>query len=574
MSYMTEYQRWLSRPDLDPLLREELEAMKNDEKAIENAFFAPLSFGTAGLRGVMGAGINRMNRYTVAQATAGLAAYVNSFGKEAAEKGCAIAYDSRNNSTFFAEIASRVLAEEGIRVYLFDELRPTPELSFIIRKNGYQAGINITASHNPKEYNGYKVYGDDGAQLSTAAAAAVSERIRGIDLFAVKLADFEEAKKDGRITLLGKDADEAFYKAILDTVIDPDAVRKAEDFAIIFTPFHGAGYREVPEILHRIGLKNLTTVKEQMVLDGNFPTVKSPNPENKEGFAIAIDMAKKANVDLLVGTDPDADRLGAVVRTSDGGYESLSGNQMGVLLLDYIIKSRRERGTLSDRAVAITSCVSTRMAEAVAKANGVELDYCFTGFRFIAERMNRHLAEGKQFLLGFEESCGYLMGDYARDKDAVGAAAMVTEMAAYYHLRGKTLYDVLAECYETYGYFTEETMNLVMPGVDGLEKMRTLMKTLRETPPSEIAGFRTLKVSDYLTGAITGDGGDGKEEKLPAHLTGSDVLGFTLEGGAEVLVRPSGTEPKVKVYVMTRASSREEAERIKKTLTEACKGWA
>ena len=571
MSYMDEYQKWLSNPALDPALKSELEAMKGNEKAIEDAFFAPLSFGTAGLRGVMGAGINRMNRYTVAQATKGLSRYILSFGKEAAERGCAIAYDSRNNSPLFAEIVARVLAHDGVRVFLFDELRPTPELSFIIRRNGYIAGVNVTASHNPKEYNGYKVYWEDGAQLSDEIAAAVSEKIRETGLFDVELADFGEAKKQGLITILGKDTDEAFYEAILKTAINPDVIwEAAPGFKVIYTPFHGAGYREVPEILGRLGQASFYPVKEQMVIDGNFPTVKSPNPENKEGFAIAIAMAKEMDVDLIVGTDPDADRLGAVVRNAEGDYVSLTGNQIGVLLLDYIIRGRRENGTLSDKAVMITSCVSTRMAEAVAKANGVEADYCFTGFRFIAERMNKAAAEGKQFLLGFEESCGYLMGDYARDKDAVGAAAIVIEMAAYYHLRGKTLYDVMTECYAKYGYYSETTMNLVMPGVDGLEKIRGLMKSLREDPPAEIAGRAVTAVSDHLAGIRRNGNGS---EALPAHLTGSNVLGFTLADGAEVLVRPSGTEPKVKVYVLTRGKSAEEAEAARNELSEACKGW-
>ncbi|MBR5742786.1 MAG: phospho-sugar mutase [Clostridia bacterium] len=571
MAYMDEYKKWLSRSDLDPDMRRELEAIEGDDKAIEDAFFAPLSFGTAGLRGVMGGGINRMNLYTVAQATKGLSRYILSFGGEAAERGCAIAYDSRNNSPYFAEIAARVLARDGVRVYLFDELRPTPELSFIIRKNRYIAGVNNPASHNPKEYNGYKVYWEDGAQLSNKVADEVSALIGETDLFGVELMDMEEAKKAGLVTILGSGEDELYYRAILKTAINPDAIREAAPgFKVIYTPFHGAGYREVPEILKRLGQVSLYPVKEQMVVDGNFPTVKSPNPENKEGFAIAIEMAKTMDVDLIVGTDPDADRLGAVVRNAEGEYVSLSGNQMGVLLLDYIIKSRREKGTLSDRAVAITSCVSTRMTEAVARAGGVEMDYCFTGFRFIAERMNRARSEGKQFLLGFEESCGYLLGDYARDKDAVGAAAMVVEMAAYYHLRGKTLYDVMTECYEKYGYYSEETMNLVMPGVDGLQKIRALMKTLRETPPDKIAGRAVRTVSDYLKGTKKGSGG---EEELPAHLTGSNVLGFALEDGSEVLVRPSGTEPKVKVYLLTRGENMREAEAARGELAEACRGW-
>ena len=567
MAYKDEYRKWLDNPSLDPATRRELEAMKDDEKAIESAFFAPLSFGTAGLRGIMGAGLYRMNTYTVARATKGLADYIVESGREAMEKGCAVCYDSRNNSPEFAKISACVLAAAGIKVFLFDELRPTPELSFAIRRYGYQAGINITASHNPKEYNGYKVYWEDGAQIPPPVADKVSAYIEATDIFGVPLADFEDAKRSGLITMIGAEVDEAFYAEVLSHAINPDAVKAAADhFKVVYTPFHGTGYREVPEVLRRLGLKNILCVPEQMVIDGNFPTVASPNPENKEGFTIAIGIAKENDVDLIIGTDPDADRVGTVVRNSNGEYVTLSGNQMGVLLLDYVIRCRKEMGTLADKAFAVTSIVSTRMAEAVAKANDVTMDYCFTGFKFIADRMNRYLADGWQYLLGFEESYGYLLGDYARDKDAVGASAMIAEMAAYYHLRGKTLYDVMQECYAKYGYYAEQTMNLVMPGLDGLAKMAALMKSLRETPPAAIAGLPVLATADHLTGIKKTAAG---EEPLPEHLRDSNVIAFTLEGGAELIVRPSGTEPKIKVYVMVHADTLEEADTLKAKLAEA-----
>ncbi|MBQ6990255.1 MAG: phospho-sugar mutase [Clostridia bacterium] len=573
MTVFEKYQQWLNYAGLDEASRAELLAMEGDEKAIKDAFYAPLSFGTAGLRGIMGAGLNRMNIYTVAWATKGLALYIAENGKEACEKGCAIAYDSRNNSPLFARISAEVLAAEGIKVYLFDELRPTPELSFAIRRNGYFAGINITASHNPKEYNGYKVYGADGAQLSPAAASKVSAYIDSLDIFNdVKRADYDEAIASGMITILDKGEDEYFLNQILSCAINPDAVKKAaDDFKVIYTPLHGSGYRLVPEVLRRMGLKHILCVEEQMVIDGNFPTVASPNPENREGFTIAIEMAKQNDVDLIIGTDPDADRAGTAVRNREGEYVTLTGNQMGVLLLEYIIHCRKELGTLAPKALAITSNVSTRMTEAVAKENGVVMDYCFTGFRFIADRMNRYIADGYQFLLGFEESYGYLMGDYARDKDAVGAAAMIAEMAAYYHLQGKTLYDVMMECYEKYGYYSELTMNLVMPGLDGLEKMQKLMKMLHEDPPKSFAGFGVVSVANHLTGKKkTGD----LVEDLPEHLIGSNVIAFTLDNGAELIIRPSGTEPKIKVYIMVKVDSMEKAEEIKASLSSAVKALA
>ena len=569
MAYKDEYLKWLDNPSLDAEMKAELEAMKDDEKAIESAFFASLSFGTAGLRGVMGAGLYRMNKYTVARASKGLADFITESGKEAMEKGCAICCDSRNNSPEFAKITACVLAAAGIKVYLFDELRPTPELSYAIRHYGYQAGVNITASHNPKEYNGYKVYWDDGAQISPVIADKVSSYIEATDIFNVPTVDFEEAQKSGMITMLGKEVDEDFFAKILSHSINPGAVKAAADaFKVVYTPLHGAGYREVPEVLRRLGLKHILCVKEQMVTDGDFPTVASPNPENKEALTMAIAMAKENDIDLVIGTDPDADRVGTAVRNSSGEYVTLTGNQMGVLLLDYIIRCRREMGTLSDKAFAVTTIVSTRMAEAVAKANGVTMTYAFTGFKFLAERINTFTADGYQYLLGFEESYGYLPGNYARDKDAVGTSALIAEMAAYYHLQGKTLYDVMQECYAKYGCFGDLTLNLVMPGLDGLAKMARIMKSLRETPPAEIASFPVVAVADHLIGVKKTAAG---EETLPEHLTKSNVLAFTLEGGAELIVRPSGTEPKIKVYVKACTDSEEKARALTETLADAFK---
>lgn len=570
MSYKDVFDRWYFFPELDPVLKKELESIKGDEKAIENAFYAPLSFGTAGLRGIMGAGINRMNIYTVAQATQGLAAYINSHGTDAAARGCAIAYDCRNMSTEFAEISARVLAANGIKVLLFDSLRPTPELSFAVRQYNCIAGINITASHNPKEYNGYKVYWEDGAQISPAAAETISGFINSTDPFGgVSYTDFDNAVAAGTVKIIGSETDELFYGHILSDAINPGVASACGDsFKIVYTPFHGAGYKAVPEILSRLGFKSVFCVPEQMVIDGNFPTVKSPNPENKEGFTLAAALAEKTGADLIIGTDPDADRVGIIAKNSAGEYVILTGNQTGALLLHYIITSRRENGSLSPKAAAITTVVSSRMPQAICEKNGIRLDLCFTGFKFIAERMNLLLSDGYQFLLGFEESYGYLLGTHARDKDSIGASAMIAEMTAYYHLKGKTLADVLSECYNLYGYYSELTINLVMPGIDGLEKMKTLMKRLRSDPPKTFGSFRTEAFTDYSTGK-TLEFSSGIISETPAHLRDSDVLAFDIEGGAALMIRPSGTEPKIKVYLLAKAGSREAADDMIKELSDA-----
>ena len=551
MDYRAEYEKWLSADCLSESERDELISIKDNEAEIEDRFYTPLKFGTAGLRGVLGMGLNRMNIYTVRQATQGLAGLICGMGKKTMKRGVAVCMDCRINSDLFAREAARVLAGNGINVYLFESLRPTPELSFAVRSIECIAGINITASHNPKEYNGYKAYWEDGAQLPPKEADVVLAEIEKTDIFTgARLADFDKAVKKGLITIIGEEVDEAFLVHARDCAINEDAPKAVgNDFKIVYTPFHGTGYKLVPEILSRIGLKNVISVPEQSTPDGMFPTVKSPNPENREGFALAIELAKRENVDLIIGTDPDADRVGVVVRNSEGEYVTITGNQMGVLLLDYIIGAKKRAGKLSDKSYAIKTIVTTEMARRVCEENGVTLFETFTGFKFIAEKIEKEGSDG--FLMGYEESYGYLIGDFCRDKDAVTASMMIAEMASFYKTQGKTLYDALCALYEKYGAYSERTVNVVMPGSSGLAKMRALMEELRNNPPAEIAGTGVTEVRDYLAGKTK----DGRE--LP--LSGSDVLYFVLEDSTKFIIRPSGTEPKIKVYVLAEGNDLEES---------------
>lgn len=572
MSYLAEYQKWCASDVLSEEERAELLAIKDDEKEIESRFFAPLAFGTAGLRGVLGMGINRMNVYTVRQATQGIADMIAKQGKAAMKRGVAVCMDCRIMSDVFAREAACVLAGNGIQVYLFESLRPTPELSFAIRSLECIAGINITASHNPKEYNGYKVYWEDGAQLPPVHADVAAQAILETDIFTgAKHMDFDTAVKKEKIILMGEEVDEAFLHHVLGESIRPDLVAQAaDDLKIVYTPFHGTGHQLVPEALRRLGLKHILCVPEQMVIDGAFPTVKSPNPENPEGFALAIELAKREGSSLIIGTDPDADRVGIVVRNRAGDYVTMSGNQVGVLLLDYIIQARREAGTMPEKPAALKTIVTTEMVRAVCEKNGVALFETFTGFKFLAEQIKEFEDQGTyRYLLAYEESYGYLVGDFCRDKDAVTASMLIAEMAAYYHTKGMTLYEAMESLYETYGYYGEHTENLVMPGVDGLKKMQELMAGLRSDPPAEIAGKRVVAVRDYLSGEL-------KKTENPSiqklGMSGSNVLYFELEDGTSFIIRPSGTEPKVKVYVLLKAASREEIAPRMKDYIAAAKG--
>ena len=558
-NYKEEYQRWLDSPALSETEWEELNSIADDEKEIESRFFAPLEFGTAGLRGTMKLGLHQMNVHVIRHATQAFANVIKAEGEQAMAKGIVICFDCRNNSELFAHEAAGVMAANGIHVRILDALRPTPELSFAVRYYGTTAGLNITASHNPKEYNGYKVYWSDGAQLPPQHAAAIAEQMEKIDIFNDFLTcDFDGAVAAGKIELIGAETDEAYLEQVLGQAINKAVVKKvAPEFKIVYTPFHGAGYRLVPEALRRLGITELYPVPEQMIIDGDFPTVESPNPENPEGFYLAVDLAKKIDSDLIIGTDPDSDRIGVMVRSGDE-YISITGNQLGVLLLDYVIAARKAAGTLPENAGALKSIVTTDMAKTVAETNGVHFEDTFTGFKFMAERVAEWEKTGTyKYIFAYEESYGYMMGDYVRDKDAVTASMMVAEMAAFYHDKGMSLSQAMESLYEKYGRYAEKTLNLVMPGLDGIVKMKKLMEELRGTPPKQIAGTEVFRLRDYSDGSI----------RVPelgimgqTPIKGSNVLYFELSDGTSFIVRPSGTEPKVKVYILCKGADKNECD--------------
>ena len=560
MDFMKEYEKWLSSPALSEAERAELEAIKNDPKEIESRFYGPLEFGTAGLRGTMCTGLHNMNIHVIRWATQGFADVIAAEGEEGRKRGVAICMDCRNHSMEFARAAAEVCAANGIHVRIFEALRPTPELSFAVREYHCQAGINVTASHNPKEYNGYKVYWQDGAQLPPHHADAIAKRLGEIDIFTdVRRMDYDEAVKAGIIEVLGAETDEKFLSNVMGQVNDKETVAKvADSFKMVYTPFHGTGYKLIPEVLGRLGVKHLLCVPEQMVIDGDFPTVVSPNPENPEGFYLAVDLAKKEGADFILGSDPDADRVGIMVRTKDGGFKVITGNQTGVLLLDYLIGARKRAGTMPEKATALKTIVTTEMARKVAEVNGLQCFDTFTGFKFLAEKKDKleNSGEGK-VIFSYEESYGYMLGDYVRDKDAVTAALLLTEMAAWYAAQGMTLADALEALYAKYGYYAEHTYNLIMPGLDGLKDMANLMKGLRENPPAEISGVKVVQFKDYSDGSVV-DCAAGAKTRM--ELSGSNVLRFEMADGTSIIVRPSGTEPKIKVYILTQGSDAADAQ--------------
>ena len=558
MDYRKEYEKWLAAPALSDGERAELRALEGNETEIKNRFYGPLEFGTAGLRGTMFTGLHNMNRHVIRWATQGFANVICAEGPEAMQKGVAVCMDCRNHSAEFARETACVMAANGIHVRLFESLRPTPELSFAVREYGCQAGVNVTASHNPKEYNGYKVYWADGAQLPPQHAAAIAAELTKIDIFTgVKSMDYDTAVAEGRIELLGEDCDRRFMANVMGMVNDYATVEKVADrFGMVYTPFHGCGYKLVPEALTRLGVKHLYCEPKQMVINGDFPTVVSPNPENPEGFYLAVDLAREKNVDLILGTDPDSDRVGILSRDPSGEFVPLTGNQTGVLLLDYLIGAMKRAGRLPEKPAALKTIVTTEMARAVAEANGLDCYDTFTGFKFMAEKMNELESAGKNTVIfSYEESYGYMIGHYVRDKDAVTAALLVTEMAAWYFAQGMTLYDALQALYRKYGWYGEKTHNLVMPGLDGLEKMAALMKSLRAEPPAEIGGVRVARWKDYADGTVH-DAASGAV--TPMALSGSNVLRYELTDGTSILVRPSGTEPKIKVYILTKGADAHE----------------
>ena len=552
MSYQAQYERWLHSPALSQPEKDELAALSHNAGEIEDRFFSLLQFGTAGLRGVMSVGLRRMNVHVIRHATQAFANVILAEGKEFAAQGVAICYDCRVHSQEFARAAAEVMAGNGIPVRLFEAMRPTPELSFAVREYGCAAGLNVTASHNPPEYNGYKVYWSDGAQLPPQHAAAIAAQMEQLDVFDdIQSLAYETALEKGLITLMGKETDDKFLAHVLAQINDKASVAKVADtFTMVYTPFHGTGYQQIPYVLSELGIRHLHCVPEQMVIDGTFPTVKSPNPETPERFALALDLAKKVNADLILGSDPDADRVAIQVKDKTGQYVQISGNQTGVLLLDYLIGAKKRAGTLPADAVALKSLVTTDMARVVAEANGVKSYNTFTGFKFMAEKKNQLEAAGQgHVIFSYEESIGYMIGDYVRDKDAVTASLLLTEMTAWYAAQGMTLLDALDALYAKYGYYGEKTLNLVMPGLEGMALMANLMAKLRQTPPAEIAGTTVLRQKDYQDGTER-DTASGAVS--PMALVGSNVLAYDLADETTLVVRPSGTEPKIKVYVLAK----------------------
>ena len=555
--YMDDYKRWMEADLEDPALKEELEAIQGKEDEIKDRFAVALKFGTAGLRGVLGAGTNRMNIYVVRQATQGLANWVKTQG---GNQLVAISFDSRINSDVFAKTAACVLAANGIKVRIYDALMPVPALSFATRYYQANAGIMVTASHNPAKYNGYKAYGPDGCQMTDEAADIVYAEIQKTDILTgAKTMTFEEGRAAGLIEYVGDDCKEALYAAIEARSVRPGICRTA-GLKLVYSPLNGSGLVPVTRVLKDIGITDITIVPEQQYPDGNFPTCPYPNPEIFEALRLGLELAEKSGADLMLATDPDADRVGIAMKCPDGSYELVSGNEMGVLLLDYICAGRIESGTMPENPVAVKSIVSTPLADAVAKNYGVELRSVLTGFKWIGDQIAQLEAAGEvdRFIFGFEESYGYLAGPYVRDKDAIIGSMLICEMAAYYRSIGSSIKQRLEEIYDKYGRYLNKVDSFEFPGLSGMDKMAGIMESLRKNPPAEIGGYAVVKVTDFKNTEETG---------LPA----ANVLMYKLEGGAEVIVRPSGTEPKIKTYFTTLGKDLKEAEEQKEKLAAALK---
>ena len=555
--YMDDYKRWLNAELEDPALTAELQKIEGNDEEIKERFAVALKFGTAGLRGVLGAGSNRMNIYVVRQATQGLANWVKTQG---GNQLVSVSYDSRINSDVFAKETARVLAANGIKVRIYDALMPVPALSFATRYYGSNAGVMITASHNPAKYNGYKAYGPDGCQMTDDAAAVVYNEIQSTDILTgAKLISFEEGIANGMIQYVGDDCKEALYDAIKACQVRPGLCKTA-GLKLVYSPLNGSGLVPVMRILGDIGIDDITIVPEQQYPDGNFPTCPYPNPEIFEALRLGLELAEKSGADLMLATDPDADRVGIAMKCPDGSYELVSGNEVGVLLLDYICEGRIEKGTMPKNPVAVKSLVSTPLADAVAENYGVEMRNVLTGFKWIGDQIARLEADGEveRFILGFEESYGYLAGPYVRDKDAIIGSMLICEMAAYYRSIGSSVKERLESIYTKYGRYLNKIDSFEFPGLSGMDKMAGIMSDLRATPLTEIGGYKVTKVVDYKDTASTG---------LPA----ANVLVYSLEGGATVIVRPSGTEPKIKTYYTTLGKDLAEAEAQKNVLAAALK---
>ncbi|WP_412988621.1 phospho-sugar mutase [Pediococcus siamensis] len=559
MDWKDTYQTWVKRPDLEPGLKAELAELEKDPGKLEEAFYAPMEFGTAGMRGVMGPGINRMNIYTVRQATEGLANFMDELDDATKQRGVAISFDSRYHSEEFAHEAAHVLGAHHIPSFVFDDMRPTPELSFTVRHLQTYAGIMITASHNPKQYNGYKIYGPDGGQMPPAESDKITTYIRQVtDIFDIPVAKEHDLRQDGRLTLIGEAVDQAYLAEVKTVTINPDLIRESgADMKLIYTPLHGTGKVLGNRALQNAGFSDFTIVPEQAIADPEFITTPFPNPEFAQTFDLAIKLGKQQGADLLVATDPDADRLGAAVRKPDGDYRLLTGNQMAALMLNYILTARSENNTLPENAVAVKSIVSSELATKIAQAHHVGMVNVLTGFKFIADQIQSYeKTHAHTFIFGFEESYGYLVKPFVRDKDAIQGIVLLAEIAAYYRKRNKTLYDGLQELFETYGYYAEKTISRDFPGVDGKQQMADLMTKFREERPSDFAGQKVSALEDFEKQTTTFTDGTTQAIELPV----ANVLKYQLEDGTWIAIRPSGTEPKIKFYVGTVGKSNADAQ--------------
>ena len=559
MSWEETYTIWNKRPDLAPEVREDLDKIANDNEALEDAFYTPMEFGTAGMRGLIGAGINRMNIYTVRQATEGLARFMDTLDEETKLRGVAISYDSRHMSQEFAFEAARVLGAHGIPSFVFESLRPTPELSFTVRHLHAYAGIMITASHNPKQYNGYKIYGEDGAQMPPKESDMITNYIREVDdLFAVEVADKDAMINDNTLQVIGSEVDEVYLENAKEVTIDRELVaEEGKTMKLVFTPLHGTGGMLGEKALRQAGFEDFTMVPEQAMPDPEFPTVEHPNPEFTEAFDLAIKLGKSQKADLLVAVDPDADRLGAAVRQPDGEYELLTGNQIAALMLNYILTARKKAGNLPANGALVKSIVSSEFATKVAADFGIETITVLTGFKFIAEQI-QHFEETNEhsFMLGFEESYGYLIRPFVRDKDAIQSLVLLAEVAAFYKKQGKNLYDGLQELFEKYGYFAEKTIALTFDGIEGAQEIKDLMAKFRQELPTDFAGYKVIAAEDYQASSRQ----DAEGNVTTINLPKSNVLKYFLEDGTWIAVRPSGTEPKIKFYIGTQGTSEADAQ--------------
>lgn len=556
MSYKNKYEEWLNSSFIDEDTKAELTGIARDEKEIEDRFYTELEFGTAGLRGIIGAGTNRMNVYIVRKATQGLCNFLNR--QALTDAKVAIAYDSRHFSDVFAKETARVFAANNITAYLFESLRPVPMLSFAVRHLNCDAGIVVTASHNPPEYNGYKVYGNDGAQVSAPYDGMIIEEVNAItDFNEVKIISEQEAIESNKLIMIGKAVDEAYINEVKKQVLNPEIIKEvANDFKIVYTPIHGTGNKPVRALLEEVGFKNIYVVKEQEEPNGAFPTVSSPNPENKEAFNLALELAKQVGADIVMGTDPDADRIGVLVRDHEGEYTVLTGNMLGAMLCEYILSQRNAKGKLPSNSVVIKTIVTTEMIRPICHEYEVEVIEVLTGFKYIGEQIKLFEENrDKHYAFGFEESYGCLVGTYARDKDAVAACMLAAEMAAYYKTKGMTLYDGLVSLYEKYGYYKEDVQSITLKGIEGLEKIKNVMENLRLEVPGRFGEYTVLSTRDY--------------EKGVGELPKANVLYYVLNDGAWVCVRPSGTEPKIKFYIGVKGHSQEDASNKVEVIKEA-----